>query len=87
MKSRDRRSETDDVRTEIKVWMARRRLTAAELAARCGHDPSWVSKRIGRGATVALTVDDLTTFADALGVSAAEFFRVAESPSINYRSA
>lgn len=88
MRPRDKRAETDAVRTEIKVWMARRRLNASELAARLGHDPSWVSKRVGAGATVALTVDDLTSMADALDVPIVEFFRVADTTpgqSIYYR--
>lgn len=88
MKARTRRDETGDVRTEIKVWMARRRMSAADVAARLGHAPSWVSKRVGVGATVALTVDDLVAFSEVLDVPVVEFFRLAEpdaSGTINYR--
>lgn len=91
MKARRKRDDMGDVRTEIKVWMARRRLSQAELAARVGHDQTWVSKRIGRNPTVPLTVDDLADFSDALGVPIAEFFRVevggtgANAGTINYR--
>lgn len=88
MKVRSRRDEADEVRTEIKVWMARRRMSASELADAMGHAPSWVSKRLGSGATVSLTVDDLVAFAEALDVPVVEFFRVAEpepGATINYR--
>lgn len=85
MKPRKHHAEAQDVATEIKVWMARRRLTQAELADRVGHDHTWVSKRLS--GKVALTVDDLLVFADALDVSTVEFFRVVPDESINYRSA
>lgn len=85
MRPRGRRVESAEVATEVKVWMARRRLTQVELAERLGHDHTWVSKRLS-GRT-AMTVDDLLEFADALDVSAVEFFRVADGQSLNYRSA
>lgn len=74
----------EPITTEIKVWMARRRLNQGELAARIGVDQSWVSKRLSMKTT--LTVEDLGLMADALGVPAAEFYRKDEGQSINYRS-
>lgn len=65
----------DHVLTEIKVWMARRRINQSELAAKLGVQQSWVSKRLA--GKVALTVGDLTAISEALEVPAAEFFRVA----------
>lgn len=74
------------VRTEIAVWMRRRELTQDELAAKIGVGQSWVSKRLT--GKVSISVDDLESFALALGVPAAEFFRdTASGGSTNYRSA
>lgn len=77
--------EALDIATEVKVWQARRRLTQSELAARVGHDQTWVSKRLS--GKVPMTVEDLLDFADALGVRAADFLRLDDGQSINYRSA
>lgn len=63
----------EPVLTEIKVWMARRRINQSELAAKLGVQQSWVSKRLA--GKVALTVGDLAAVADVLDVPASEFFR------------
>lgn len=78
-------SLAEPVITEVKVWMARRRLNQSELAARIGVDQTWVSKRLnGR---VHLSVDDMGMLAQGLDVPAAEFLRLpGEGQSINYRS-
>lgn len=65
----------EHVLTEIKVWMARRRINQSELADKLGVQQSWVSKRLA--GKVSLTVGDLTAISEALDVPAAEFFRVA----------
>lgn len=52
--------------TEIRVWMARRRMNQALLGEAIGHDQTWVSKRLG-GRT-AISLDDLAVIANALGV-------------------
>ena len=79
-------ADIDRVRAEIRVWITRNGLTHAEVAERLGHPKSWVSKRIGAHPSVAITVNDLLAFADALDVAAIEFFRVAEpGATINYR--
>lgn len=64
---------TESVLTEIKVWMARRRINQSELADKLGVAQSWVSKRLA--GKVAMSVSDLTAISDALDVPAAEFFR------------
>lgn len=63
----------EPVLTEIKVWMARRRINQSELAESLGVAQSWVSKRLA--GKVTLSVGDLTEIAAALDVPAAEFFR------------
>jgi transcriptional regulator with XRE-family HTH domain len=79
------------VLTEIKVWMARRRLSQVELAKRMGVGTTWVNKRLT--GEVATSVEDLGRFAVALGVPAAEFFVDASSQGkngpgfVNFRSA
>jgi len=75
------------VTTEIKVWMARRRMNQTDVAQKMGHDQTWVSRRLS--GKRAMTVDDLEDFAKALDVPAAEFFRVRDDAagSTNYRSA
>ena len=88
MKARRKSDDVAEVRTEIRVWITRRGLTHSELAARMGHAPSWVSKRLGATPTVELTMSDLFAFAEALDVPASTFLRVEDpSPSatINYR--
>jgi transcriptional regulator with XRE-family HTH domain len=67
----------EPVLTEIKVWMARRRINQSELAAQLGVQQSWVSKRLS--GKVALTVNDLGLISEALGVPVGEFFR---APSV-----
>ena len=83
----DTQTTAEHVRTEIKVWMARRRLNQIELAQRLGHDQTGVSRRLSGKRT--MTVDDLEAFGRALDVPAAEFFRVRAdgSEATNYRSA
>ena len=54
------------VATEVKVWMARRRMNQGDLGAALGHDQTWVSKRLS-GRT-AITLDDLDALAQALEV-------------------
>ena len=86
MKAKRRQDGTADVITEVKVWMARRRMSQVDVAAAMGVDHTWVGKRLS--GKVQVSVDDLLAFADALDVAAIEFFRVAESSSgatINYR--
>lgn len=79
------------IATEIKVWMARRRMTQAELAKAVGHDQTWVSKRLS--GKIPLDVEDVLALADALNVRAVDFFRLddgggwTDGRSINYRSA
>lgn len=65
----------EPVLTEIKVWMARRRVNQTELAAKLGVAQSWVSKRLA--GKVALTVNDLGLISEALDVPVGEFFRPA----------
>ena len=87
------RDEAMSIATEIKVWMARRRLTQAELAARVGHDQTWLSKRLS--GKIILDVEDVLALADALGIRAVDLFRLEDAGqsgwtdgrSINYRSA
>jgi transcriptional regulator with XRE-family HTH domain len=76
------------VATEVKVWMARRRLTQAELAARVGHDQTWLSKRLA--GKVPMTVEDMLDLADALGIRAADLLQrpatgLPGAVPINYR--
>lgn len=88
MKARRKSDDVAEVRTEIRVWCTRRGLTHSDLAARMGHAPSWVSKRIGATPSVELTMSDLFAFADALDVPASTFLRVedpAAGGTINYR--
>lgn len=84
MKARQKRTESDAVRGEIRVWMARRGMSAAQLAARVGHAPSWVSKRVGTGATVLLTIDDLYEIGDALDVPPIAFIEPPALPQLTY---
>ena len=84
MKARQKRTESDAVRGEIRVWMARRGVSAAQLAQRVGHAPSWVSKRIGSGAEVLLTIDDLYTIGDALDVDPIAFIEPPALPHLTY---
>ena len=75
-----------DIATEVKVWMARRRMTQAELGRAAGHDQTWISKRLS--GKVPMTVEDLLDLAGALNVPAVEFFRLSDpaaSGTINYR--
>ena len=65
----------EPVLTEIKVWMARRRLNQSELAVKLGVAQSWVSKRLA--GKVVLTVNDLGLISEALDVPVSEFFRPA----------
>ncbi len=90
MDTKHRHEDAAAVRAEVRAWIARRGLTHSQVAARMGHAPSWVSKRLGANPTVPLLLDDLMSFADVLDVPTAEFFRRADSTqdrSINYRSA
>jgi transcriptional regulator with XRE-family HTH domain len=84
MKTRQKRTESAAVRAEIRVWMARRGVSGAQLAAALGHAPSWVSKRIGKGATVLLTVDDLYAISEALEVSPIAFIEPPAVPQLSY---
>ncbi len=81
------RDDALSVATEVKVWMARRRLTQAELAAKVGHDQTWLSKRLS--GKVMLSVEDVLDLADALDIRAVDLFRrdsgLLDGPSINYR--
>jgi len=79
------KDEALSIATEVKVWMARRRLTQAELGRAAGHDQTWVSKRLS--GKVPMTVEDLLDLAYALDVRVADFLRVDDGASINYRSA
>lgn len=81
MKPKAKHDSADNVRTEIRVWMQRRQVTASELAVRLGHAPSWVSKRIGIGASVPLSVDDVIAIAEALDVAPGMFFQVVSPQS------
>jgi len=65
----------EPVLTEIKVWMARRRINQSELADKLGVAQSWISKRLA--GKVSLTVNDLGLISEALDVPVAEFFRPA----------
>jgi transcriptional regulator with XRE-family HTH domain len=65
----------EPVLTEIKVWMARRRVNQSELAVKLGVAQSWVSKRLA--GKVVLTVNDLGLISEALDVPVGEFFRIA----------
>jgi len=90
MKKQIKGEYSGPVLTEIKVWMARRRLSQVELAKRMGVGSTWVNKRLN--GEVATSVEDLGRFAAALGVPAAEFFVDAESGKdghgfVNFRSA
>lgn len=69
---------SEPILTEIKVWMARRRLNQSELAASIGEAQSWVSKRLA--GKVSLTVEDLLRVAGALDVPVEAFFRLGEQP-------
>jgi transcriptional regulator with XRE-family HTH domain len=73
----------EPVLTEIKVWMARRRINQSELAAQLGVQQSWVSKRLS--GKVALTVNDLGLISEALSVPVGEFFRPAPVKADAYR--
>lgn len=81
------RDDALSVATEVKVWMARRRLTQAELAAKVGHDQTWLSKRLS--GKVMLSVEDVLDLADALDIRAVDLFRrdsgLLDGSSINYR--
>lgn len=81
---RSKRIESDAVRAEIRVWMARRGVSGRDLATKLGHAPSWVSKRIGAGATVLLTVDDLYEIGEALDVPPVAFIESPGVPSLTY---
>lgn len=58
------------VAEEVRVWLARRRMSGAELARRLGRSQTFVAKRLdGRQA---FDVDDLEQVASILEVSAAQ---------------
>ena len=80
-----RKDEANEIATEVRVWMARRRMTQRELGEAAGHDQTWVSKRLS--GKVPMTIEDLLDLADALDVRAIDFFRLDDGQSINYRSA
>jgi len=84
MKTRKKSSQAAAVRAEIRVWMARRGVSGSQLAAELGHAPSWVSKRIGSGATVLLTVDDLYAIGEALDVPPVAFIEPPALPHLSY---
>lgn len=84
MRTRNHRTESDAVRAEIRVWMARRGVSAAQLATRVGHAPSWVSKRVGAGASVLLTIDDLYIIGEALDVPPIVFIEPPALPQLSY---
>lgn len=82
-----RKDEALSIATEVKVWMARRRMTQAELGRAAGHDQTWISKRLS--GKVPMTVEDLLDLSAALDVPVVTFFRVDDvaAGTINYRSA
>ena len=84
MKARQKHNQSSDVRAEIRVWMARRGVSGSQLAADLGHAPSWVSQRIGTGATVMLTVDDLYAIGEALDVPPVAFIEPPALPQLSY---
>lgn len=55
---------------EIRVLLARRRISASELARRIGVTQPYISRRLT--GEIALDVDDLQAIADALGVAVVE---------------
>lgn len=57
---------TAHVASEIRAWMARKRLTRTELARRLEVDDTWVGKRLNGRTEIGLT--DLEKIADVLDV-------------------
>jgi transcriptional regulator with XRE-family HTH domain len=61
---------TDLVAGEIRVWLARRGMTARELARRLQVSPSWISYRLN--STQAIDLNDLESIAAELDVTPAD---------------
>jgi len=55
---------------EVRAEMGRHGVSQRGLANRLGRPQPWVSRRIGLGAEVELTLDDVAEMADALGIPA-----------------
>lgn len=68
----------DQVAEEVRVWLARRKMSGAELARRLGRSQTFIAKRLdGRQA---FDVDDLEQVGHILGVSAADLISRSSGP-------
>lgn len=68
----------DQVAEEVRVWLARRKMSGAELARRLGRSQTFIAKRLdGRQA---FDVDDLEQVGQILGVSAADLISRSSGP-------
>jgi len=58
----------------MRMMLAQKNLSRAELARRVSRDPAWVTRRLND--VTALTLDDVSTVAVALEVDPADLFPV-----------
>lgn len=63
------------VAAEIRAELGRQGLNQTALARRMHVGQPWLSRRIGAGADVDLTFEEVFAIAEALGVSAERFYR------------
>ena len=59
---------------EIRASVAREGVNMAELARRLDVPQAWVSRRIGRGANIDITLDEAVQIAEALNISVQGLF-------------
>jgi len=74
----------DDVASEIRAWLGRRRLTGRQLAARIGASQTWVATRV-RGEQE-MTLADLERIAEGIGVDVYDLLPARGGRSVNYAS-
>lgn len=72
-------SLTDHVTTQLRIELARRNMTTAQLAAKLGVSDMWVSRRL-RGKTP-IHLADLERLARAFDIPVTSFFAKSDQPA------